>query len=96
MGTTSKGLTSILPPWEGVQTMPKSGVFLIAVWEGDVFRPRQCLTFHIAEARPGWERPVWGRRYRTEEGEAYEVVAWCSIPPLQGQVQDSGGEDVKR
>ena len=64
--------------WQSKETMPKSGSFLIGVWEGEWREPKQ--RFRVYEARGFPSGPVWGRQYRTCEGEAYEVVGWMTKP----------------
>lgn len=64
--------------WQPVETMPKSGNFLIGVWEGEWREPRQ--EFRIFEATGFPNYPVWGRQYATASGEAYEVVGWMRKP----------------
>lgn len=59
-------------------TMPTSGEFIIAVWEGDWDNPKQKLKFYHAYAFP--RGPVWGARYSTEEGEAYKINGWMPLP----------------
>ncbi len=68
--------------WESVQTMPKSGEFLIGVWEGGWRNPRQ--RFRVYEAIGFTSGPVWGQQYRTVEGDAYEIVGWMKkpLPPV--------------
>lgn len=65
-------------PWQPIETMPKSGEFLIGVWEGEWKEPRQ--SFKVYEATGFNSGPVWGRQYRTAEGESYEVVGWMNKP----------------
>lgn len=74
--------------WKPMQTMPKTGEFLIGVWEGEWRDPRK--SFHVYEATGFSSGPVWGRQYRTVEGEAYEVVGWMEkpLPPQQTSFLD--------
>lgn len=72
-------VTVVMPfVWEPVETMPKSGSFLIGVWEGEWREPRQ--QFHVYEAIGFSTGPVWGQQYRNVEGEVYEVVGWMQKP----------------
>jgi hypothetical protein len=65
--------------WEPMETMPKSGAFLIGVWEGEWREPRQ--EFKVYEATAGFGGyPIFARSYRTVEGEAYEIVGWMEKP----------------
>ena len=64
--------------WQPMETMPKSGSFLIGVWEGEWREPRQ--NFRVYEASGFSSGPVWGQHYRTAEGESYEVVGWMEKP----------------
>lgn len=64
--------------WNPVSSMPKTGSFLIGVWEGEWREPRQ--KFKVYEATGFSSGPVWGQQYRTAEGEAYEVVGWMEKP----------------
>ena len=64
--------------WQPVSTMPKSGEFLIGVWEGEWREPRQ--RFRIYEATGFTTGQAFGHSYRTEEGEAYEIVGWMPSP----------------
>ncbi len=70
-------------PWQGLETMPKSGRFLVAVWEGDIYEPERRLAFYEAHNDPLWSRPIWARSYRTEEGETYRLFSWCPLPMLE-------------
>lgn len=65
-----------------VDTVPKSGEFLIAVWEGDWDDPKRELRYYHAT---GYHNgPSWANRssYRTAEGETYSVAGWCPLPNL--------------
>lgn len=64
--------------WQPMVTVPKEGTFLIGVWEGEWENPRK--DFHVYEAIGYPTRQVWGRSYRTEEGESYTVVGWMPKP----------------
>jgi hypothetical protein len=66
--------------WQPIDTMPKSGEFLLGVWEGDWRKPRQ--RFRIYQATGYYEGPSWSMRghYRTEEGGAYKLVGWMPLP----------------
>lgn len=64
--------------WQPTETMPKSGSFLIGVWEGEWIKPRRKFRVYEATGFPGG--PVWGQQYRTVEGDAYEVVGWMEKP----------------
>jgi len=61
--------------WQPIETAPKDNKkILLLVWEGEWRKPRQ-----IREVRFGYNgRPI--NRYRTEEGEAYEVTHWMPLP----------------
>lgn len=65
--------------WQPMHTMPV-GRFLIGVWEGEWKDPkREFRVYEASRSSPnGWF--VWGRSYRTAEGEAYEVVGWKPSP----------------
>lgn len=67
--------------WQPVETMPRSGKFLIGVWEGEWRHPRK--DFCVYEATGFESGPVWAQSYRTAEGGTYEVVGWMpkSDPP---------------
>ena len=68
---------------QSVETIPKSGEFLLAVWEGDWDNPRRVLRYyHAAGYHDG---PSWANRsnYRTAEGEAYIIAGWCPLPNFQ-------------
>ena len=66
---------------EPVASMPKSGEFLVAVWEGAWGDPRLRLRFYHATGY--FAGPVWGAGYRQEEGEAYELAGWLPLPELK-------------
>lgn len=66
--------------WNSVETIPKKGEFILAVWEGDWRKPRQNLgVYHAHAHRDGYS---WSAKdlYRTCEGEAYEVAGWIPLP----------------
>lgn len=67
--------------WNPMATAPKSGSFLLAVWEGDWNNPRQ--RYCVYHAYGGKFGPEWSMRghYRTEEGGAYEMAGWLPLPP---------------
>ena len=67
--------------WKPTETAPKSGEFLVSVWEGDWNQPRQNLRFYHASGYPSG--PVWGKRYSTEEGQAYELFRWMPLPEVK-------------
>lgn len=69
------------PTWLPVETMPKVGEFLIAVWEGDwTDRFRKWRVYHAASsAQYGLSWAMKGQ-YRVEEGGAYKVVGWMPLP----------------
>ena len=78
--------------WQSTESMPKSGSFLIGVWEGEWRDPKQNFRVYVATGFPSG--PVWGRSYRTVEGEAYEVVGWMVKPPAPDE--DCDGDDVDK
>lgn len=62
-----------------VESIPTTGEFLIAVWEGDWGNVKQNLRFYHAH---GYKNdPSWAKNYRTEEGEAYKIAGWMPLPP---------------
>ena len=66
--------------WMPVETAPKSGQFLIAVFSGDWNNPSKTYTvFHAHGYKDG---PSWAMRgmYRTEEGGAYKIAGWMPLP----------------
>jgi hypothetical protein len=67
--------------WMPIETAPKSGEFLIAVWSGSWSNPRQ--QYVIYHAHGGQNGPSWAMRghYRTEEGGSYEVAGWMPLLP---------------
>ena len=66
--------------WQPMNTVPKSGEFLLAVWEGDWNNPRQRYRVYHAHGYP--KGPSWAMQlhYRTEEGGAYQVAGWMPLP----------------
>ncbi len=66
--------------WQPIETAPKGGKFLIAVWEGDWDNPKQNCTLY--QATGFLSGPVWAMRgnYRTEEGGAYKLAGWMPLP----------------
>ena len=66
--------------WQPIETAPKDGKFLIAVWEGDWDNPKRNCTIYQATGFPSG--PVWAMRgsYRTEEGGAYKLAGWMPLP----------------
>jgi len=67
--------------WLPIETAPKSGEFLLAVFEGDWNNPRK--RYGIYHANGYTTGPSWSMRgnYRTEEGGAYEIAGWMPLPP---------------
>jgi hypothetical protein len=65
--------------WKSIKTIPKSGEFLIAVWEGDIKNPRQ--TYRIYHAIGFENGPSWIKKglYRTCEGGVYKIVGWMPL-----------------
>jgi hypothetical protein len=66
--------------WQPIETAPKSGEFLIGVWEGDWNQPRTRFRIYHATGFP--QGPSWAQKgnYRTEEGGAYELAGWMAAP----------------
>jgi hypothetical protein len=63
-----------------IETVPKSGDFLLGVWEGDWRITRQRFAvYHATGYRDG---PSWAMRghYRQDEGGAYELAGWMPLP----------------
>lgn len=63
-----------------METAPKSGEFLLAVWEGDWNEPRKC--WRVYHATGYIDGPSWAMRgrYRTEESGAYSLAGWMPLP----------------
>lgn len=68
--------------WLPIESAPKTGEFLLAVWEGDWNNPKQRYRVYHATGA-GKHGPSWAARghYRTEEGGAYEMAGWQPLPP---------------
>lgn len=68
-------------PWQPIGTAPKSGEFLIGVWEGSWDNPKQG--FRVYHAHGTKYGPSWAMRdnYREAEGGAYELAGWMPLPP---------------
>jgi len=66
--------------WQKIETAPKTGDFLLAVWEGDWNNPRQRYRIYYATGYS--DSPSWAMKghYRTEEGGAYSLVGWMPLP----------------
>ena len=78
--------------WQPMETVPKHGNFLLAVWEGDWNNPRKSVAYYCANGYPSG--PSWSNKgnYRTEEGGAYELAAWMPLTPLAASQQAAKGE----
>lgn len=66
--------------WRPISTVPESGEFLLAVWEGEWREPRQRYRiYHAFGYRQG---PSWSMRshYRIDEGGSFELVGWMPLP----------------
>ena len=66
--------------WQTIETMPKTGEFLIGVWEGERRKPKQkFMVYHATGFESG---PSWAKRgmYRTDEGDVYKIVGWMELP----------------
>jgi len=63
-------------------TIPKSGEFLIAVWEGDWYNPKRELRYYHATGY--CSGPSWATLniYRTAEVETWSIAGWCPLPNL--------------
>ena len=75
--------------WMPIETAPKSGEFLLGVWEGDWGNPHQMFRVYHANGYP--QGPSWARSYRTEEGEAFEKVGWMPLPPPPKPAEETKG-----
>ena len=66
--------------WQPIETAPKNGEFLIAVWEGNWNNRKERIRYYHANGYPSG--PSWSMKgnYRTEEGGAYEVAGWMPLP----------------
>lgn len=76
--------------WQPIKTAPKDqSEFLLGVWEGSWGNPRKRFNVYQARGYPGG--PAWSATYRTEEGEAYEIAGWMSLPaaPEAGQGKEA-------
>lgn len=63
--------------WCSVDTFPKFGLFVLGVWEGDWGDPKG--DFRVYLARGTTNGPLWGREYRTTDGEAYLIHGWFPL-----------------
>jgi len=66
--------------WEPAATVPKSGEYLLCVWEGDWNEvKKRCRVYHATGHKDG---PSWAMMgsYRLEEGGAYKIAGWMPLP----------------
>jgi hypothetical protein len=77
--------------WLAMDSCPKSGEFLLGVWEGDWNNPRQ--RFAIYQATGYREGPSWSMKghYRTEEGGAYKTAGWMPMIPAPTPTERNDG-----
>lgn len=83
-GTGEEPAQPIPTAWQPIETAPKSGEFLLGVWEGSWNNP--CQRFRVYHASGYSSGPSWAMlgRYRTEEGGAYKLAGWQPLPPAPG------------
>lgn len=66
--------------WKPIDTAPKDGVFLIAVWEGEWRNVHKSWCVYQATSRYGQVDWSMKGQYRTEEGGAYKIAGWMPLP----------------
>ena len=68
--------------WQPIESAPTDGRFLLGVWSGVWYNPRQ--RFNVFEASGYKDGPSWAMKghYRTEEGGAYKLHGWMSLPKV--------------